>query len=731
MSDPAMATTPTTEQYLPATIEPRWQEAWREADSFLTPPLEDERAPAYIFAACPFTSGKMHMGHVRSYSISDAYARFLRARGHAVLFSIGFDAFGLPAELEAIRQEMAPADWVALCAEQMTEQFKRLGLSFDWSRRWFTSEPDMYQWSQRLFLMLLDDELVYYADGQVDWCDSCRTVLAGMQVEDGCCWRCHGPVRQVQKPQWYLRSSVYREENEQRLQELTGWNDLALAAQRAVLGRVDGVEMEVSSLEGQALTVFTPHGEAIDQAQFVTISPRHPDIAEWIDAEDLRRGQEGVRSSGVQRAERSAETVPLIPTGRVVTGVDLPGPLPVFVSPSVEARFGPTAVLGIPAVDQTDAALAARMPAQAPTGMKLTARGASSRRPASRYRLRDFAVSRQRVWGAPIPLIHCDTCGTVPVPEEDLPVRLPDGLRVSGSGNALAESPEFLAATCPQCGRPARRETDTLDCHFDGLWQWMPFMVPREDRAHSLFEHPELKRWLPVDQVIWGVDGGGSMFDQRSTAKVLRDRGLLAELSNGEPHRGVTMHEMIHVDGRKMSKHLFNSIDPDEFVEKLGADSVRLAVLFAAAPSNDLMWTDQALSYCHRWLGSLWRFARPRLAALAEQEIEPQLLDSDKQHRRLSAWCSTAVERMTENLEKLDMHRAARNVMKLLERIESFEEKALARGDSLSTEERAAIGASLLVLLRLLNPLAPHISEELWSLAGQEPILALAEWPQP
>jgi leucyl-tRNA synthetase len=725
-----MATKELTDEYLPGAIEPRWQAAWNEAGSFLTPGGEDERPPAYIFAACPFTSGRMHMGHVRSYSIGDAYARFLRARGHAVLFSIGFDAFGLPAELEAIRRELPPAQWVALCAETMTEQFHRLGLSFDWSRRWFTSEPDMYQWSQHLFLLLLDDELVYYADGQVDWCDDCRTVLAGMQVEDGCCWRCHGPVRQIQKPQWYLRSSVYREENERRLEDLEGWNDLAVAAQRAVLGRVDGVELEVSSLEGQGLTVFTPHRDAVDQAEFVTISPRHPEIERWIGAEELRRGLEGVRAGGLQRTERSAETVPLITTGRVVSGVDLPKPLPVFVSPSVEARFGPTAVLGIPAVDQTDAALAARITESAPMSMKISARGSSSLRPASRYRLRDFAISRQRVWGAPIPLIHCEACGTVPVPLEDLPVRLPEDLRVSGSGNALAESAEFLAAACPSCGAPARRETDTLDCHFDGLWQWMPFAVPREDRAHALFEHPELRRWLPVNQVIWGVDGGGSMFDQRTTAKVLRDRGPLSFLPGGEPHAGVTMHEMIHIDGRKMSKHLANSIDPDDYIEQLGADAVRLAVLYAAAPSNDLVWTDQALGYCRRWLGSLWRFARPRLRALREQGLPPTLAGEGKQQRRLAAWCETAVERMSENLGKRDMHRAARNAMKLLERIESFEAKACARTGSPTSEDRAAVGAALLILLQLLYPLAPHISEELWSEAGQEQLLAHTPWPE-
>jgi leucyl-tRNA synthetase len=718
-----------TVEYEPAQIEARWQEAWRQAGVFRTPTAEQsDGAPAYIFAACPFTSGAVHMGHIRSYSIADAYARFLRARGRAVLFSIGFDAFGLPAELEAIRRELPPAEWVAACAERMSEQFRRMGFSFDFERQWFTSEPDMYQWSQKLFLMLLEDGLVYHAEGQVDWCDSCHTVLASLQVEDGSCWRCHGPVRLIQRAQWYLRVERYLEENERRLGELTGWNALALASQRAVLGRVDGVEFEVASLDGAQLTVFTPHARSIAEARFVAISPSHPQIERWVAAEDLRRQLQQVRRAGVQRADRDLDALAVIDTGRLVSGAGTPQPLPVIVTPAVDARFGATAVLGIPSADLTDAALAERLSPPGSSAFRIKDAGPPAPREARRYRARDFPVSRQRAWGPPIPLVHCERCGTVPVPEEQLPVRLPDQLRVSGEGNALAEDEAFLSVDCPTCAGAARRETDTLDCHFDGLWQWLPFCVPRADRAERLFDHPELARWLPVDQVIWGIDGGGSIFDQRMTAKALRDRGLLPARLDGEPHRGVTLHEMIHLDGRKMSKHLGNIVDPDELVARLGADTVRLAVLYGAAATNALTWSDHALNHCHRWLGQLWRFALPRLEALDGELPWDALKDpQDGLTRKLAGWCDVAVARTCENLEQLQMHRAVRNVMTLLERIQDFERRVLARAGELSSAERAAVAAGLLWLARLLAPLAPHVSEELWARAGGAGLIAA--WP--
>jgi leucyl-tRNA synthetase len=724
-----MATQAASTEYQPSTIEAHWQAMWRDADAFRTPGEEHPGEPTYLFSACPFTSGSAHMGHIRSYSISDAFARFRRARGDAVLFSIGWDAFGLPAELEAIRQEVPPTEWVARCRERMSEQFDRLGYSFDWSRVWTTSEPEMYQWSQWLFLTLLEEGLVYHADGQVDWCDSCRTVLASLQVEDGLCWRCHNPVQLIRRSQWYLRVTTYLKENEERLEDLEGWNPASLTSQRNVLGRVEGVEFEVATLDGASLTVFTPHADAIAQAEFVAISPSHPEVDQWVSGGDLQAQLEGVRSAGVQRSDRNAEAVPIIDTGRVVSGAGAGKPLPVVITPAVDSRFGFTAVLGIPPADRTDEILATRLPAAPALAWRLQD-GPPSPRPSQRYRARDFPISRQRAWGPPIPLVHCDTCGTVPVPKEDLPVRLPDGLRASGTGNPLVEDESFVSCTCPTCSGPARRETDTLDCHFDGLWQWMPFAVPREARETSLFDHAELQRWLPVALVIWGADGGGSMFDQRMTAKVLRDRGLLPHMPEGEPHKRVLMHEMVHLDGRKMSKHLGNVVDPDELLERVGADAVRLAVLFGAAPTNVLSWTEIALNHCDKWLQTLWRFALPRLHALSASGEEPAIEASNKLRRRLVTWCDVAASRITENLDQLEMHRAARNIMTLLTRVQDFERKTVAQHGEMTATDDLAVAAALLLLVQLLAPLAPHITEELWAAAGRDGLLAGAPWPE-
>jgi leucyl-tRNA synthetase len=725
-----MASQSVTPDYSPAAIEPRWQQAWREANAFATPTSGDRESSAYIFSACPFTSGSAHMGHIRSYSISDAYARFLRMRGKDVLFSIGFDAFGLPSEIGAIKNELTPQEWVQRCRVRMKEQFDRLGYSFDWEREWVTSYPELYKWTQWLFLLLLERGLVYHAEGQVDWCESCRTVLASLQVEDGACWRCHEPVTLVRRSQWYLNVHQYLEENEQGIELLGGWNAAAVGAQRTMLGRVDGVEFDAATLDGVQLTVFTPHRESVMQGEFVALSPSHPEIDAWATDGEVRAQLERVRRAGVQRDDRSVEAAPLIETGRALGVPGFAKPLPVVITSAVDDRFGHTAVLGIPAVDKVDAALAKRVKPASAFAWKLPS-GTPKLREAARYRARDFPISRQRAWGAPIPLVHCEQCGTVPVSQDELPVRLPDDLRPTGEGNVLAEREDFIACTCPKCGAAARRETDTLDCHVDGLWQWLPFSVPAAERESAMFTSEELKRWLPVHIVIWGADGGGSMFDQRMTAKVLRDAGVLPHLADGEPHARVLMHEMVHLDGRKMSKHLGNVVDPDALLERVGADTVRLAVLYAAAPTNILTWTDQALQYCHRWLHNFWQYAQPRLEGVGEVgEPDPEE-GAVKLRKRLENWHGVAVRRITENMEGLETHRAARNVMTLVERIRDFEKRVLKAQEELTPSDTAALQAALLDAVRMLSPLAPHIAEELWAAAGQEGLAASAPWPDP
>jgi leucyl-tRNA synthetase len=757
-----------TTRYDPHAIEASRQAAWRERDAFRTPPIAEEQPHLYIKPSAPFTSGNVHIGHVRSYSIGDAYARFRRACGEDVLFAFGFDAFGLPAELGAIAGGESPSDWVNRCAEHMTGQLQRLGFSFDWERAFLSSEPVMYRWSQWLFLALLDAGLIYRGTGNVDWCDNCQTTLATIQVEPGgTCWRCHGPVRLIELPQWYLRISAYLEENDARLEELAAsgiWDEVSLASQRYVLGRVDGVELELVEPSrsgeppaGATLSVFTPHARALAEARFVLISPRHPDVEDWTSAPGVPEQLEQLRSGGWERSSREAETIPVIDTGRVLAG---PGgaELPVLVSPLVDSRFGVTAVLGVPSEDRTDEVIARRLGLLEPeddgerAGETAGDGGASpgssaealpGARPAVRYRAFDFTISRQRSWGTPIPIVYCDECGVVPVPREQLPVLLPLDIHPTGAGNPLAELEEFVNTTCPRCGGQGRRETDTLDCHFDALWLWVPACVPpeaREDSLEEILALPDLRHWLPSERLVAGSDSGNFVFDQRIVTKALRDIGPLSFLADGEPFAGCLFHEMVIADGRKMSKHLGNVVDPDELIQRYGADTVRLAVLYAARPQRSLNWSDSAVLRCHRFLTQVWEYSHAQRraaqddaggahASATDDAGQPVRDTSEHLRLKLSQWCSAAVARTTEDMTGLEMHSAVRNIMRLFDRIKDFEKRVLARQAELSPADREALLEALTLLAQLLGPFAPHLAEELWIAFGHDGHGAQTPWP--
>jgi leucyl-tRNA synthetase len=748
LTPPGRAGGRTADTYDPAAIEARWQAAWETRRAFAVPPPQDERASAYVFAGCPFTSGDAHMGHIRSYTISDAYARFLRARGNAVLFSLGFDSFGLPAELEAVRRGISPQEWVGRCVTRMGGQFRRLGYSCDWERTFVSSEPDHYRWTQWLFLAMLEKDLVYRHVAQVSWCDSCETVLAALQVEDGTCWRCHGDVRFRRLAQWFVRISAYVQDNERGLETLPGWSKAAIGAQRAVIGRVDGVELDATLIDGTPLTVFTPHADAIDRAAFVVVSPAHPLVELWTAQPEVAEQLTRVREAGWRRDDRDIEQAPVVATGSLASVPGVAGMLPIVISPLVDARFGPTAALGIPDLDITDTGIAQRLDVgERPQGALGAAwkpvKSSVPPRPAVRYRARDFAISRQRAWGAPIPLVHCDRCGTVPVPFADLPVRLPEDLRVTGAGNPLQDREDFTGCACPSCGGEARRETDTIDCHVDGMWMWMPICVPFAERPEHMFDHPEYRRWLPAKQIVWGADAGGYMFDQRLIGKVLQDLNTLPPIPGREPFANALMHQMIRLEGRKMSKHIGNVVDPNELVVRVGADTVRLAVLQAASPGRIFNWNDQPIRYCQAFLRRLFQYAQPRLADWAgaaggggegegdRERASPRIDLGDKRRRRLANWCATALAKVTGDLESLEMQRAAHNAMLLLTRIQDFEQRAAEGREGLRAQDSEAIAAALLLLVQMLAPLTPHIAEELWSLAGNDgALLADSEWPR-
>jgi leucyl-tRNA synthetase len=719
-------------------VEARRQAAWAQRGASRTPPPAPDRPHLYIKPSAPFTSGNVHIGHVRSYSIGDAYARFRRAQGNDVLFAFGFDAFGLPAELGAIAGGEPPSEWVRRCATHMQGQLVRLGFSLDWERSFLSSDEVMYRWSQWLFLTLYEAGLVYRGAGTVDWCDHCQTTLASVQVEPGgTCWRCHNPVRLIELPQWYFKVTAYVEENDRRLaeREASGkWDKLALDSQRDVMGRVDGVELDLTADDGSTVTAFTPHVDALAEARFVLVSPRHPEAERWALEPAIAEQLEQLRSGGWVRSARDAETIPVIDAG-VTVGDPAGRRLPVLISPVVDARFGPTLALGVPAEDRTDEVIARRLGIADSDAAGQDAAAALLGRPTVRYKASDWVISRQRSWGAPIPIVYCEKCGTVTVPKEDLPVRLPLDIRPTGTGNPLAELKEFVETTCPACGGPARRETDTLDCHFDALWLWIPAGVPPESRELALEEIlalPDLRHWLPSERLVAGSDSGNFVFDQRTVTKALRDLGPLSFLPDGEPFAGCLFHEMVTRDNRKMSKHLGNVVDPDELVERYGADTVRLAVLFAARPQKSLNWSDSAVLRCHRFLGQVWEYSQDKLRLVAAGPQDGAAVGEDtSEHLRLKLgqWCEAAVERTTADIESLEMHSAVRNLMRLFDRIKDFEKRVLAREPALSPANLEALTAALSVLVQMLGPFVPHIAEELWLDLGHEVEGSQMPWP--
>jgi leucyl-tRNA synthetase len=482
---------------------------------------------------------------------------------------------------------------------------------------------------------------------------------------------------------------------------------------------------------GASLTAFTPHPGSAAQARFVLLSPRHPEIEAWAGDPAVAKQLDELRSGGWERSARDAKSVPLVDTGAVVRAPWNEVELPVIVSPLVDARYGPTAALGIPAVDEADAAIAARVDRIGEDAPATTT--APQARETVRYRAADFSISRQRFWGTPIPVINCESCGPVPVPEQDLPVVLPRDIEPTGEGNPLAERSEFVDVPCPRCGEPAKRETDTLDCHFDALWLWVPSAVPPEARAAEMFTHADLQRWLPSERLVAGADSGGFVFDQRVVTKALRDIGPFAFLEHGEPFSGCLFHEMVIADGRKMSKHLGNVVDPDSLVEQYGADTVRLAVLYAAGPAKTLNWNDGALRFAARFLHNVWVYTQDRLAGLGAAAEDPEVAaDTAFMRERLCKWCDNGLSRITADLEELQMHKAVRNVTRLFERIQDFEKRVIQRRDAqLCRADAEAQVEALKLLAQTLAPFAPHLAEALLLAAGGGDGEALpGVWPQ-
>jgi len=744
-------------------IEPKWRQRWEAVDLYATPDFSD-RPKYYCLVMFPYPSGKLHMGHVRNYAIGDVVARYKRMQGYDVLHPMGWDAFGLPAENAAIQHGIHPADWTRDNIDAMREQLKQLGVSYDWRREVATCHPGYYRWTQWLFLQFYRRGLAYRKKAPVNWCPSCATVLANEQVVGGACERCKTPVERRELEQWFLRITAYTERLLEDLEKLTGWPDKVKIMQENWIGKSKGAEIDFP-LKGKEgiIRVFTTRPDTLYGVTYMVLAPEHPLVEELTAPERRREVEEFVeRAKNLSELARTAGEAEKegIFTGAYcvhpLTGEDLP----ILVANYVLMEYGTGCVMGVPAHDQRDFEFARKykLPVKVviqpegtslnPTAMErayedegrlvnsgpfngmanVEAMAAITRyleelgrgRRQINYRLRDWLISRQRYWGAPIPIVYCATCGTVPVPEEDLPVLLPYDVAFKPTGESpLAGCPSFVNTTCPRCGGPARRETDTMDTFICSSWYYYRYTSPREETAP--WRQDMVARWLPVDQYIGGVEHAIlHLLYARFFTKVLYDMGLVG---CEEPFTNLLTQGMVLKDGAKMSKSKGNVVSPEDIMARYGADTTRLFILFAAPPERDLEWSNQGVEGCYRFLQRVWRLVNAVVDEVKGAPATPTTAAGvNLEMRRL---VHRTVYRVTRDIEeRFSFNTAVSAVMELVNGMYQFIDRV-----PVVDRDPAVTKEAVEKLLLLLAPFAPFIAEELWERTGHAESIHRQPWP--
>jgi len=745
-----------TERYKAQEIEAKWQQRWAESGVDVASEVSDDiREKYYCLVMFPYPSGNLHMGHVRNYCLGDAVARYKRMRGFNVLHPIGWDAFGLPAENAAIKHNRPPAEWTYANIDQMREQLKQLGLSYDWNREIATCRPEYYRWEQWLFTRLLDKGLAYRKEAEVNWCEPCHTVLANEQVVDGACWRCDTPVVRKNLAQWFIKITDYAEELLADLDRLPGWPERVAEMQRNWIGRSTGAEVSFG-LEGsdETLDIFTTRPDTLMGVTYMAVAAGHPlarcaadsnsDLAQFID----ECSKVSTKEADIAVMEKKG--MPLgINAIHPISGEKVP----VWVANFVLMGYGTGAVMSVPAHDERDFEFAHKydipirqvirpvngdwnidteaftdagvlissgefdgLNSQEAKGKItgwLAAHGKGSER--VQYRLRDWLVSRQRYWGAPIPVIHCEDCGIVPVPDDQLPVKLPEDLQPTGGASPLTECESFVRVDCPKCGKAARRETDTFDTFMESSWYMDRYTSPRNDAA--MLDAAAMRRWLPVDQYIGGVEHAVlHLLYARFYHKLMRDAGLFTSEEGGdEPFTNLLTQGMVLKDGAKMSKSKGNTVDPNTIIEQYGADTARLFTLFAAPPEKDLEWNSAGVEGAHRFLNRVWRLLGNTNLDMAG--------DNDDGVKELRRAIHSTISKVTHAFE----HGFAFNVaiaalMELSNTLQAFEVKGAAGA--------AALREGVKALVTMLAPFVPHFSCECGECLGMSEMAVVTTWPQ-
>jgi leucyl-tRNA synthetase len=744
-------------------IEKKWQRLWLESRAFEVSET-DPRPKYYCLEMLPYPSGKIHMGHVRNYSIGDAVARFKRMRGFNVLHPIGWDALGLPAENAALKHGAHPEDWTRSNIAHMKGQLQRLGFSYAWEREIATCDPEYYRWNQWFFIQMWKKGLAYRKKAAVNWCPTDRTVLANEQVIDGRCWRCDSEVVQKDLEQWFLRITSYADELLEGLDKLPGWPQTVLTLQRNWIGRSEGAEVEFRLAEAEGnIRVFTTRIDTIYGATFVVLAPEHPLAGRFAQSNpDLAAYIEKARNE--EREKRLAQEP--AKTG-VATGQDAVNPftgerVPIWVASYVLMEYGTGAIMAVPAHDERDYAFAKahgvpiRVVIQPPdasieletmgepfseygtvvdsgpfTGLpskealRAMTEHAEERgfgKGAITYKLRDWGISRQRYWGTPIPMVHCDACGVMPVREEDLPVILPRDVTITGKGESvLRENEAFTTTTCPSCSGAARRETDTMDTFVDSSWYF--YRYTDAHCADMPFRPAVANEWFPIDIYIGGVEHAIlHLIYSRFWTRVMRDLGLV---DVDEPVLNQLSQGMVIKDGAAMSKSRGNIVEPDEVAGKYGADTLRLYVLFEAPPEKEIDWTDARLEGPARFAHRVWRLVQNELDAISsaspiegqEEWTEEEIALRRKTHQ--------TILKVTRDIEdRYHLNTAIAAIMELVNWLYKALEPRPTR-----PETWKAIREATETLLLLLSPFAPHLAEELWEALGNPKPLGTRSWP--
>jgi leucyl-tRNA synthetase len=771
--------------YTPQSIEQKWQARWTESGAFEVE-VDPSRPKFYCLEMFAYPSGHAHVGHVRNYMIGDIVARLKRMQGFNVLHPFGWDAFGLPAENAAIKNRLHPEAWTLANIAHMKGQLQRLGISYAWGREIATCLPDYYRWNQWLFLRMLERDIAYRRRSQVNWCPSCQTVLANEQVIDGRCWRCGTPVTTRDLEQWFLRITQYADELLDATQGLTDWPEKVLTMQQNWIGRSTGVQARFPLVDPvgdtRALEIFTTRIDTIYGATFVLLAPEHPLVDAYLSGPEHAARREAVAKFRAQdRLARMAGEVDKegVDTGRFAINPFTGERVPIWVANFVLADYGTGAIMAVPFGDQRDFEFATkyRLPIRAivapaagdaidpravdPATMTeawpgygtsinsgefsgLPSRQAWERmadhaeangigRRTTQYRLKDWGISRQRYWGTPIPVIHCPSCGIVPVPDDQLPVVLPPVTEFTGQGDSpLAHVAEWVNVPCPRCGTAARRETDTMDTFVDSSWYFYRFCDPRN--AELPFAPDAVRYWAPVDFYSGGVEHAIlHLIYSRFFGRVFRDLGMV---DHDEPFARLLTQGMVLKDGNVMSKSKGNVVDPDDMIRKYGADALRLYVMFVAPPEKEVEWTDSGLEGSFRFLARVWRAVEPLTPLLGGKPRTFHGLDLDDAHRALRRKTHQTIERVTADLyPRAHLNTAVAALMELVNELYAFTDAAGVTKQgrlvaaSLAPPTAAVLAEAVEALVLMLSPFVPHMAEELWELLGHADGVVAAGWP--